>query len=78
MFTKWRANKSRQKLQLICPHEYHIVSEYRDCDMYDCWDMCDIYCPLCELEKSVTPKVANKVLAKQEVRKQYDENFLIR
>lgn len=71
MFAKWRKNREVKQLQAICPHEYHVISEYRDCDQYDFWDMCTLYCPLCDYERNVSPETANKILNKQKVREEF-------
>lgn len=77
MFTNWRAKIAQKRNQANCPHEWHIVSERYDFDMYDTWDVIDLYCPVCDKSETHLKTEAKRILAKQKVREQYAEKHRI-
>lgn len=72
MFSEWKRKRERKKLQSCCLHEYHKVCEHQVLEnVVKLACHYDLYCPLCEREVRVTEKTAERILARQEVRKQY-------
>ncbi len=65
-----------KNIQSQCPHEWHVVSEYRYMDFYYNYrDVCDLYCPICKKERNrVEDRIANKILEKQRIQKEYEES----
>lgn len=71
MFLKWRRKRETRRIQDSCPHEWHIVSEYRaynyDYDMFE--SVCDLYCSVCDKEDNkAEEREAEKIIRKQEIK----------
>ncbi|GEM_PF-4436487 len=75
MFSEWRQKRELRRIQSQCPHEWHVVSEYKIANEYYSFDnYCDLYCPSCNKTMNKLSRLkANKIIEMQRVRKEYDE-----
>jgi len=76
MFRRLLERRALKRTQERCPHEWYIVSEYRE-TIYNGYDIdfidaVDLYCPICDLDRnSVESFEAQKILKKQQIRESY-------
>lgn len=76
MFEKWRRKREAERLRANCPHDWYKVREFRG-EKYDgfgveFYDAATIYCPICDVRKTVTAARAEEILGIREIRKQYE------
>lgn len=75
MFWKWKVEMEKRKSQALCLHEYALVSESQDCDMYRSWEVYHMYCPICDSEIAVKSDEGKNILKKQEIRESYQRSM---
>ena len=72
---KAKLARERRRIQEDCAHDWRVVSEYKIWNNYFSrdFDMCDLYCPICEAEMEKIQEVdAEKYVKIAKLRKEYE------